>query len=104
MADTITNELQDSLYNIVLELENAVKTNSKQIVSRIIEHYFPEFNNEIRAGKRVIKSGIHFKRKATNKLQVPNIESLEIGDVVRVNFVKGQYLIITATMSTEVIG
>lgn len=104
LADKITQELQDTFHHIVLELENVVKTNSKQIASKVIEYYFLEFNNEIQAGKRVINSGVHFKRRVTNKLQVPNIASLEIGDPVRVNFVKGQYIIITATMSTEVIG
>lgn len=104
LADKITKELQDTFHHIVLELENVVKINSKQIVSRIIEYHFLKFDGEIRAGKRAINSSIHFKREVTNKLQVPNIESLEIGDPVRVSFVKGQYLIITATMSTEVIG
>lgn len=104
LTDKITKELQDTFHHIVLELENVVKTNSKQIVSRIIEYHFLKFDGEIRAGKRAINSSIHFKRMVTNKLQVPNIESLEIGEPVRVNFVKGQYLIITATMSTEVLG
>lgn len=104
LADTITNELQDTFHHIVLELENGIRTNSTRIASKAIEKYFPEFNNEIRAGKRAIKSRICFEREVTNKLLVPHIASLEIGDPVRVNFGKGQYIIITATMSTEVIG
>ena len=104
LTDKITQELQDTFYHIVLELENKVKANSKRIASKVIENYFPEFNDEIQAGKRAINSSISFKREVTNKLLVPNIESLEVGDPVRVNFVKGQYIIITATMSTEVIG
>lgn len=104
LADEITQELQDTFSHIVLEYENGIRTNSTQIASKVIEKYFPEFNDEIQAGKRAINSSISFKREVTNKLLVPNIESLEIGDPVRVSFVKGQYIIITATMSTEVIG
>lgn len=104
LADKITQELQDTFSHIVLEYENGIRTNSTQIASKVIEKYFPEFNDEIQAGKRAINSSISFKREVTNKLLVPNIESLEIGDPVRVSFVKGQYIIITATMSTEVIG
>ena len=103
MTDKITQELQDTFYHIVLELENKVKANSKRIASKVIENYFPEFNDEIQAGKRAINSSISFKREVTNKLLVPNIESLEVGDPVRVSFVKGQHIIITATMSTEVL-
>lgn len=103
LTNKITQELQDTFYHIVLELENKVKANSKRIASKVIENYFPEFNDEIQAGKRVIESGISFKREVTNKLLVPNIASLEIGDPIRVNFVKGQHIIITATMSTEVL-
>lgn len=104
LTDKITQELQETFYHIVLELENKVKASSKVIAGRVIEHYFPEFNEEIREGKRAINSSISFKREVTNKLLVPNIASLEIKDPVRVNFVKGQYIIITATMSTEVLG
>lgn len=103
LTDKITQELQDTFYHIVLELENKVKANSKRIASKVIENYFPEFNDEIQAGKRAINSSISFKHEVTNKLLVPNIESLEVGDPVRVSFVKGQHIIITATMSTEVL-
>ena len=84
-------------------LTGKIRTNSKRIASKVIENYFPEFNDEIQAGKRAINSSISFKREVTNKLLVPNIESLEVGDPVRVSFVKGQHIIITATMSTEVL-
>lgn len=104
LTGKITQELQDTFHHIVLELENKVRTNSKRIASKVIENYFPEFNNEIQAGKRAINSSISFKCEVTNKLLVPNIESLEVGDLVRVSFVKGQHIIITATMSTEVLG
>lgn len=104
LTDKITQELQDTFHHIVLELENKVRTNSKRIASKVIENYFPEFNDEIQAGKRAINSSISFKREVTKKLLVPNIESLEVGDPVRVSFVKGQHIIITATMSTEVLG
>lgn len=103
LTGKITQELQDTFHHIVLELENKVRTNSKRIASKVIENYFPEFNDEIQAGKRAINSSISFKREVTNKLLVPNIESLEVGDPVRVSFVKGQHIIITATMSTEVL-
>lgn len=104
LTGKITQELQDTFHHIVLELENKVRTNSKRIASKVIENYFPEFNDEIQAGKRAINSSISFKREVTKKLLVLNIESLEVGDPVRVSFVKGQHIIITATMSTEAIG
>lgn len=104
LTDKITQELRETFYHIVLKLESNIKANSEQIALNVIEQHFPEFDKEILNDQRAIKSGIRFKRETTNKLQVPNIDSLEIDDIVKVNFVKGQYIIITVTMSTEVIG